>query len=131
MRIKFEKITFQPNKFYEGRIEDVYIDRTKGNVYIFVRIEKYKDETFLKSIPFSKNRNGQLARFLDELGLLEDDSAQLDDLCNQFVRVTMKRGKNKQWFVDEIEIEILEDLEDLEDEELGDDELDEDEEEEE
>lgn len=116
MKLQFQKINFKPNKFYDGEITNVVVDEKKNNVYIFVTLDIYKDESFLKSIPLSKDINGQLARFLDELGVLEDDgSIELDDLCNEAVRVTLTKGKNKQWFIDEMEM-VYEDEDEDEDE---------------
>ena len=117
MKIEFQRITFKPNKYYEGEITNVVVDEHKGNVYIFVALDIYKNETFLKSIPLSKDINGQLARWLDDLmGLEEDGSFELDDLCEEQVRVTLSRGKNKKWFIDEMELISDEDTdEDMED----------------
>lgn len=120
MKIQFEKLMFRPNKFYDGRIENVVVDEKKNCVYFFVTLDMYPGESFLKSLPFSKNIQGLLACFLDDLGVLDDnDSIELDDLCNEEVRVTLTRGKNKQWFVDEME--LINSDED-EDDELEDDE---------
>lgn len=117
MKLQFKKINFKPNKYYDGEITNVVVDKERNNVYIFVTLDIYKDESFLKSIPFSKDINGQLARLLDDLmGLEEDGSFELDDLCEEQVRVTLSRGKNKKWFVDEMELISDEDTdEDMED----------------
>lgn len=105
MKLQFQKINFKPNKYYEGEITNVVVDGNKGNVYIFVILDIYQSETFLKSIPLSKDINGQLARFLDDLDMLDEDgSCELDDLCEERVKVTLSKGKNKQWFIDEMEL---------------------------
>ena len=94
------------------------VDEKKGCVYFFVTLDMYPGESFLKSLPFSKNIQGQLASFLDDLGVLEDDgSVELDDLCGEEVRVTLTKGKNKQWFVEEMEIVDDQDEDDMEDDE--------------
>lgn len=118
MKIQFEKMSFRKDKLYDGTLENVVVDEKKGCVYFFVTLDMYPGESFLKSLPFSKNIQGQLASFLDDLGVLEDDgSVELDDLCGEEVRVTLTKGKNKQWFVEEMEIVDDQDEDDMEDDE--------------
>ena len=115
MKLQFEKMSFRKDKWYDGTLENVVVDQKKGCVYFFVTLDMYPGESFLKSLPFSKNIQGQLASFLDDLGVLEDDgSVELDDLCGEEVRVTLTKGKNKQWFVEEMEIQDDLDEDDIE-----------------
>lgn len=118
MKIQFEKMSFRKDKWYDGTLENVVVDEKKGCVYFFITLDMYPGESFLKSLPFSKNIQGQLASFLDDLGVLEDDgSVELDDLCGEEVRVTLTKGKNKQWFVEEMEIVDDQGDDDMEDDE--------------
>lgn len=121
MRLKFKEIKLRHHAWYEGVITNINVDEKKRNLYIFVYLDLYRDEAFMKSLPLSRNLSGRTALFFEELGvMLEDKSVELSDLHHAKVKVTLEKGKNGQWFIDQMKLTepiYEEDEEDEEDDE--------------
>lgn len=122
MKIKFTEMSIHPDVEYNGIVENVVFDEKKERLRIFVTLEEFPEEQYMKSLQFSRNRNGQAGRFFDELGLMDSKgNVELDDLLNEEVIVTLSQGKDSYWYVDQLWLaESSDDSDDIDDEEEDD-----------
>lgn len=101
--IKFKKPHIALNQEYYGVIQRVEINKERGNFRIFVEIEEQPNETYLKSIRYSENIQGELARFLDELQVMNRrNEVNCDQLVGQEVVVTFNKGRDGNFYINEM-----------------------------
>lgn len=126
MIIKFHNLKIKQDVEYNGIVTDVQVDEERGRIRIFVTLEEVPGEPYMKSIQFSRSRNGQAGRFFDELGLMDSKgNVELNDLLNKEVIVTLSQGKDSYWYVDQLWLaESSDDSDDLDDIDEEEDDLD-------
>lgn len=117
------------NQEYDGVVRDVRVNEKKGTMWIFVELDEVKNQNFMKSFPLVLTEGSILWDFLNENELL-DRKGKLDTdlLIDREVVVTLSKGKDSNWYIDEmhfyIETEVDDwgdDFDDDEDIDFGDD----------
>lgn len=129
MIVEFKKMKLRSNQEYDGVVRDVRVNEKKGTMWIFVELDEVKNQNFMKSFPLVLTEGSILWDFLNENELL-DRKGKLDTdlLIDREVVVTLSKGKDSNWYIDEmhfyIETEVDDwgdDFDDDEDIDFGDD----------
>ena len=103
MILKFDKIEIQSGVEYTGVVEEIHLSDDGRRIRIYVSVDEFEGEIFVKSLKFSKNRNSQIGRFFSDLGLMDSEGCvDLDELIGEEVLVTLSQGADGNWYVDEI-----------------------------
>lgn len=128
MIVEFKKMKLRSNQEYDGVVRDVRVNEKKGTMWIFVELDEVKNQNFMKSFPLVLTEGSILWDFLNENELL-DRKGKLDTdlLIDREVVVTLSKGKDSNWYIDEmhfyIETEVDDwgdDFDDDEDTDFGD-----------
>lgn len=103
MQLKFYKLKLHENQEYDGVVRDVRVNEKKGTMWIFVELDEVKNQTFMKSFPLVLTEGSLLWCFLTENELL-DRKGKLDTdlLIDREVVVTLSKGKDSNWYIDEM-----------------------------
>ena len=86
---------------------DVRVNEKKGTMWIFVELDEVKNQNFMKSFPLVLTEGSLLWCFLTENELL-DRKGKLDTdlLIDREVVVTLSKGKDSNWYIDEMHFYI-------------------------
>lgn len=127
--IKFKEPSIKLGQEYSAVIQRIEVRKDWGRLHIFVELEDQPGITYLKSIRYSESVQGELARFFDDLQVMNrKNEVNTEHLEGREVIVTFNKGKDGNYYVKEM---WLVDDEEDESDEFGydeDDELDLDEE---
>lgn len=103
MTIKFKEVNLKSNTFYTGIVKEVNFGKNNQKIYFFVELDADPGVQYMKSLDYSENRNSQLGMFLEQLGVLDDNNEiNLKDLEGCDVQVTLNKGKDSFWYVNEM-----------------------------
>ena len=101
------------NQEYDGVVRDVRVNEKKGTMWIFVELDEVKNQNFMKSFPLVLTEGSILWDFLNENELL-DRKGKLDTdlLIDREVVVTLSKGKDSNWYIDEMHFYIETEVDD-------------------
>lgn len=107
MIVEFKKMKLRSNQEYDGVVRDVRVNEKKGTMWIFVELDEVKNQNFMKSFPLVLTEGSLLWSFLNENELL-DRKGKLDTdlLIDREVVVTLSKGKDSNWYIDEMHFYI-------------------------
>lgn len=107
MIVEFKKMKLRSNQEYDGVVRDVRVNEKKGTMWIFVELDEVKNQNFMKSFPLVLTEGSILWDFLNENELL-DRKGKLDTdlLIDREVVVTLSKGKDSNWYIDEMHFYI-------------------------
>lgn len=113
MQLKFYKLKLHENQEYDGVVRDVRVNEKKGTMWIFVELDEVKNQNFMKSFPLVLTEGSILWNFLNENELL-DRKGKLDTdlLIDREVVVTLSKGKDSNWYIDEMHFYIETEVDD-------------------
>ena len=113
MIVEFKKMKLRSNQEYDGVVRDVRVNEKKGTMWIFVELDEVKNQNFMKSFPLVLTEGSILWDFLNENELL-DRKGKLDTdlLIDREVVVTLSKGKDSNWYIDEIHFYIETEVDD-------------------
>ena len=107
MELQFRKLKLRENQEYEGVVRDVVVNKKKGTMWIFVELDEIKNQTFMKSFPLALTEGSLLWNFLIDNELLDrKGNMETDDLIGRDCVVTMSKGKDSNWYIDEMHFYI-------------------------
>ena len=94
-------------------VRDVRVNEKKGTMWIFVELDEVKNQNFMKSFPLVLTEGSILWDFLNENELL-DRKGKLDTdlLIDREVVVTLSKGKDSNWYIDEMHFYIETEVDD-------------------
>lgn len=99
-KYKIKSLNFKKGKEYAGKVCEVVVNERKGRVWIFVELEEYPNERFLKSVKFSLTENSEFVRIAEELEAVDRrGNVDTETFEEQSVVVTMSQGDDGTWFV--------------------------------
>lgn len=101
--IQFKGFKLSANKSYYGSISCVEVDHKKKKVRVFTELEKVPEVNFLKSLPYSENYYSPMGSFFRKMGAI-DENGRLDpdNLEGRPVEVTLYKGNDDNWYVNEM-----------------------------
>lgn len=103
MLLQFIEIQIKSGVEYTGVVEEIHLSDDGHRIRIFVSVDEFEGENFVKSLKFSKNRSSQAGRFFSDLGLMDSKGCvDLDELIGEEVLVTLSQGADGNWYVDKI-----------------------------
>lgn len=103
MKIKFKKIKLSSDELYTGVIKEVEYDKENSKIRIFCELDGIKGEYFMKSLKYSENINSPMGRFFDEMGILDEKNQfDLDSLVDCAVEVTLNKGRDAIWYINQM-----------------------------
>ncbi|MFR4915876.1 MAG: hypothetical protein ACLUB7_07060 [Coprococcus phoceensis] len=113
MIVEFKKMKLRSNQEYDGVVRDVRVNEKKGTMWIFVELDEVKNQNFMKSFPLVLTEGSILWDFLNENELL-DRKGKLDTdlLIDREVVVTLSKGKDSNWYIDEMHFYIETEVDD-------------------
>ena len=113
MIVEFKKMKLRSNQEYDGVVRDVRVNEKKGTMWIFVELDEMKNQNFMKSFPLVLTEGSILWDFLNENELL-DRKGKLDTdlLIDREVVVTLSKGKDSNWYIDEMHFYIETEVDD-------------------
>lgn len=113
MIVEFKKMKLRSNREYDGVVRDVRVNEKKGTMWIFVELDEVKNQNFMKSFPLVLTEGSILWDFLNENELL-DRKGKLDTdlLIDREVVVTLSKGKDSNWYIDEMHFYIETEVDD-------------------
>ncbi len=113
MIVEFKKMKLRSNQEYDGVVRDVRLNEKKGTMWIFVELDEVKNQNFMKSFPLVLTEGSILWDFLNENELL-DRKGKLDTdlLIDREVVVTLSKGKDSNWYIDEMHFYIETEVDD-------------------
>lgn len=113
MIVEFKKMKLCSNQEYDGVVRDVRVNEKKGTMWIFVELDEVKNQNFMKSFPLVLTEGSILWDFLNENELL-DRKGKLDTdlLIDREVVVTLSKGKDSNWYIDEMHFYIETEVDD-------------------
>lgn len=113
MIAEFKKMKLRSNQEYDGVVRDVRVNEKKGTMWIFVELDEVKNQNFMKSFPLVLTEGSILWDFLNENELL-DRKGKLDTdlLIDREVVVTLSKGKDSNWYIDEMHFYIETEVDD-------------------
>ena len=113
MIVEFKKMKLRSNQEYVGVVRDVRVNEKKGTMWIFVELDEVKNQNFMKSFPLVLTEGSILWDFLNENELL-DRKGKLDTdlLIDREVVVTLSKGKDSNWYIDEMHFYIETEVDD-------------------
>lgn len=113
MIVEFKKMKLRSNQEYDGVVRDVRVNEKKGTMWIFVELDEVKNQNFMKSFPLVLTEGSILWNFLNENELL-DRKGKLDTdlLIDREVVVTLSKGKDSNWYIDEMHFYIETEVDD-------------------
>lgn len=101
--IQFKGFKLSANKSYYGSISYVEVDHKKKKVRVFAELEKVPEVNFMKSLPYSENYHSPMGTFFRKLGAIDDHGKlNLDNLEGRPVEVTLYKGNDDNWYVNEM-----------------------------
>lgn len=107
MELKFRKLKLRENQEYEAVVRDVVVNKKKGTLLLFVKLDAVQNQTFMKSFPLALTEGSMLWKFLIENELLDcKGNMETDDLVGRECVVTMNQGKDSNWYVNRIDFFI-------------------------
>lgn len=107
MQLKFRKLKLRENQEYDGVVRNVVVNEEKGKVRIFIEIEGIKEQTFMKSIPLELTEGSMLWNFFNNNELLDrKGNVETDNLIDKDCVVTLSRGNDSNWYVDQLDFYI-------------------------
>ncbi|WP_379688878.1 hypothetical protein [Mediterraneibacter gnavus] len=111
--MEFKKMKLRSNQEYDGVVRDVRVNEKKGTMWIFVELDEVKNQNFMKSFPLVLTEGSILWDFLNENELL-DRKGKLDTdlLIDREVVVTLSKGKDSNWYIDEMHFYIETEVDD-------------------
>ena len=113
MIVEFKKMKLRSNQEYDGVVRDVRVNEKKVTMWIFVELDEVKNQNFMKSFPLVLTEGSILWDFLNENELL-DRNGKLDTdlLIDREVVVTLSKGKDSNWYIDEMHFYIETEVDD-------------------
>lgn len=113
MIVEFKKMKLRSNQEYDGVVRDVRVNEKKGTMWILVELDEVKNQNFMKSFPLVLTEGSILWDFLNENELL-DRKGKLDTdlLIDREVVVTLSKGKDSNWYIDEMHFYIETEVDD-------------------
>lgn len=115
--ISLKKVAFKPEKFYSGVIKEVEIDDIRQRLRIFVELDKLPNEFFMKSLPYSESCYSAMGQFFEEMGVIDENGeVNIDDLEGSEVEVTLNKGNDSNWYINEIQ--LIGEFEEVDEEEI-------------
>lgn len=113
MIVELKKMKLRSNQEYDGVVRDVRVNEKKGTMWIFVELDEVKNQNFMKSFPLVLTEGSILWDFLNENELL-DRKGKLDTdlLIDREVVVTLSKGKDSNWYIDEMHFYIETEVDD-------------------
>ena len=125
MIVEFKKMKLRSNQEYDGVVRDVRVNEKKGTMWIFVELDEVKNQNFMKSFPLVLTEGSILWDFLNENELL-DRKGKLDTdlLIDREVVVTLSKGKDSNWYIDEMHFYIETEVDDWGDDFYDDEDID-------
>lgn len=107
MELVFKKLKLRSHKEYDGVVRNVVVNEEKGKVWIFIEIEGVKEQTFMKSFPLVLTEGSALWKFFDENEIITDKGkVETDNLIDRDCVVTLTRGNDSNWYVDQLDFYI-------------------------
>lgn len=107
MNLSFKKLKLNENQEYEAVVRDVEVNKKKRKMRIFVELDEVKNQTFMKSIPLELTEGSMLWRFFDNNELLDKNgNVETDNLIDKDCVVTLSRGNDSNWYVDQLDFYI-------------------------
>ena len=107
MELVFKKLKLRSHKEYDGVVRNVVVNEEKGKVWIFIEIEGVKEQTFMKSFPLVLTEGSALWKFFDENEIITDKGkVETDNLIGRDCVVTLSRGNDSNWYVDQLDFYI-------------------------
>ena len=101
------KIKLNENQEYEAVVHDVVVNKKKGMLWVFVELDEIRNQTFMKSFPLALTEGSLLWNFLNDNELLDrKGNKETDDLIGRDCVVTMRQGKDSNWYVDQLDFYI-------------------------
>lgn len=101
--IQFKGFKLSANKSYYGSISCVEVDHKKKKVRVFAELEKVPEVNFMKSLTYSENYYSPMGTFFRKLGAIDDHGKlNLDNLEGRPVEVTLYKGNDDNWYVNEM-----------------------------
>ena len=83
------------------------VNEEKGKVRVFIEIEGIKEQTFMKSIPLELTEGSMLWNFCNNNELLDRrGNVETDNLIGRDCVVTLSRGNDSNWYVDQLDFYI-------------------------
>lgn len=113
MIVEFKKMKLRSNQEYDGVVRDVRVNEKKGTMWIFVELDEVKNQNFMKSFPLVLTEGSILWDFLNENELLaRKGKLDTDLLIDREVVVTLSKGKDSNWYIDEMHFYIETEVDD-------------------
>lgn len=110
--IKFKTITINPEEYYDGILTRVEVDEEYGRIRLFVELDDFEEE-FMKSLKYSENLRSPMGAFFKELGVLnKKGELNLKSLEGRGVEVTLKQGKDSQWYINKMRLAVYQESSD-------------------
>ena len=101
--IQFKGFKLKANKSYYGSISYVEVDHKKKKVRVFAELEKVPEVNFMKSLTYSENYYSPMGTFFRKLWDIDDHGKlNLDNLEGRPVEVTLYKGNDDNWYVNEM-----------------------------
>lgn len=107
MKIGFIRPRVKEGKDYTGVITKYTVDEEQKVCRIYVQLDIEPQEVFMKRFELSHKANSAVAMFCYHMGIYNeyDDTVELDELIGIRVIVKLKKGRNGQLFIEEIELD--------------------------
>lgn len=107
MKLTFKKLRLDENQEYDAVVRNVVVNEEKGKVRVFIEIEGIKEQTFMKSIPLELTEGSMLWNFCNNNELLDRrGNVETDNLIGRDCVVTLSRGNDSNWYVDQLDFYI-------------------------
>lgn len=113
MNLSFKKIKLNENQEYEAVVRDVVVNKKKGMLWVFVELDEIRNQTFMKSFPLALTEGSLLWNFLNDNELLDSKgNVETDNLIGRECVVTLSRGNDSNWYVDQLDFYIETEIDD-------------------
>lgn len=113
MNLNFKKIKLNENQEYEAVVRDVVVNKKKGMLWVFVELDEIRNQTFMKSFPLALTEGSLLWNFLNDNELLDSKgNVETDNLIGRECVVTLSRGNDSNWYVDQLDFYIETEVDD-------------------